>query len=135
MTLLLAGLTRDIALVYIDDIIVFSHSHKEHLRDLREVLGLVRQANLKLKLEKAQIALREVEYLGYSVSFRGIRPSRKNVKKILEWESPKDRKELHSFLYLCSYYRHFVTGFARLTHPLHKLLKPADKEGRPLPFQ
>uniref|UniRef100_A0A0K6S7N2 Integrase catalytic domain-containing protein n=1 Tax=Chromera velia CCMP2878 TaxID=1169474 RepID=A0A0K6S7N2_9ALVE len=100
MTLLLAGLTRDIALVYIDDIIVFSRSHKEHLRDLREVLGLVRQVNLKLKLEKAQIALREVEYLGRSVSFRGIRPS-----------------------------------FARLTHPLHELLKPADKEGRPLLFQ
>eukprot|EP00820_Chromera_velia_P026003 Cvel_1687.t2-p1 / transcript=Cvel_1687.t2 / gene=Cvel_1687 / organism=Chromera_velia_CCMP2878 / gene_product=Retrovirus-related Pol polyprotein from transposon, putative / transcript_product=Retrovirus-related Pol polyprotein from transposon, putative / location=Cvel_scaffold60:134955-138176(-) / protein_length=1074 / sequence_SO=supercontig / SO=protein_coding / is_pseudo=false len=135
MTLLLAGLTRDIALVYIDDIIVFSRSHAEHLRDLREVLGLVRQANLKLKLEKAQIALREVEYLGYSVSFRGIRPSRKNVKKGLEWESPKDRKELRSFLYLCSYYRHFVADFARLTHPLHELLKPADKEGRPLPFQ
>uniref|UniRef100_A0A0G4HAE2 Reverse transcriptase domain-containing protein n=1 Tax=Chromera velia CCMP2878 TaxID=1169474 RepID=A0A0G4HAE2_9ALVE len=135
MMLLLTGLTRDIALVYIDDIIVFSCSHIEHLRDLREVLGLVRQANLKLKLEKAQIALREVEYLGHSVSFKGIRPSRKNVKKVLEWESSKDRKELRSFLYLCSYYRHFVAGFARLMHPLHELLKPADKEGRPLPFQ
>uniref|UniRef100_A0A0G4HQ24 Reverse transcriptase domain-containing protein n=1 Tax=Chromera velia CCMP2878 TaxID=1169474 RepID=A0A0G4HQ24_9ALVE len=135
MTLLFAGLMRDIALVYIDDIIVFSPSHAEHLRDLREVLGLVRQANLKLKLEKAQIALREVEYLGHSVSFRGIKPSRKNVKKVLEWKSPKDRKELRSFLYLCSYYRHFIAGFARLTHPLHELLKPADKEGRPLPFQ
>uniref|UniRef100_A0A0G4G511 Reverse transcriptase domain-containing protein n=1 Tax=Chromera velia CCMP2878 TaxID=1169474 RepID=A0A0G4G511_9ALVE len=84
MTLLLTSLTRDIALVYIDNIIVFSHSHAEHLRDLREVLGLVRQANLKLKLEKSHIALREVEYLGHSVSFRGIRPSRKNVKKVLE---------------------------------------------------
>uniref|UniRef100_A0A0G4HW42 Reverse transcriptase domain-containing protein n=1 Tax=Chromera velia CCMP2878 TaxID=1169474 RepID=A0A0G4HW42_9ALVE len=39
ITLLLAGLTRDIALVYIDDIIVFSCSHAEYLRDLREVLG------------------------------------------------------------------------------------------------
>uniref|UniRef100_A0A0G4HA46 Reverse transcriptase domain-containing protein n=1 Tax=Chromera velia CCMP2878 TaxID=1169474 RepID=A0A0G4HA46_9ALVE len=135
MTLLLVGLTRDIALVYIDDIIVFFRSHEEHLRDLREVLGLMRQANLKLKLEKAQIALRKVEYLGHSVSFRGIRPSQKNVKKVLEWESPKNRKKLRSFLYLCSYSRHFVAGFTKLTHPLHELLKPADKEGRPLPFQ
>uniref|UniRef100_A0A0G4FZM6 Reverse transcriptase domain-containing protein n=1 Tax=Chromera velia CCMP2878 TaxID=1169474 RepID=A0A0G4FZM6_9ALVE len=80
----LYGLMKDIALVYIDDIIVFSRSHEEHLRDLREVLGLVRQANLKLKLEKVQIALREVEYLEHSVSFRGIRLSRKNMKKVLE---------------------------------------------------
>mmetsp|Transcript_7457 Transcript_7457/g.14553 ORF Transcript_7457/g.14553 Transcript_7457/m.14553 type:complete len:102 (+) Transcript_7457:300-605(+) len=60
MTLLFASLTRNIALVYIDDIIVFSRSHAEHLRDLREVLRLVRQANLKLKLEKAQITLTKV---------------------------------------------------------------------------
>uniref|UniRef100_A0A0G4I111 Reverse transcriptase/retrotransposon-derived protein RNase H-like domain-containing protein n=1 Tax=Chromera velia CCMP2878 TaxID=1169474 RepID=A0A0G4I111_9ALVE len=30
---------------------------------------------------------------------------------------------------------HSRGSFTRLTHPLHELLKPADKEGRPLPFQ
>uniref|UniRef100_A0A0G4HPG1 Reverse transcriptase domain-containing protein n=1 Tax=Chromera velia CCMP2878 TaxID=1169474 RepID=A0A0G4HPG1_9ALVE len=53
MNLVLAGLSRDLALVYVNDIIVFSRSHDEHIQDLREVLGLVRKANLKLKLEKA----------------------------------------------------------------------------------
>uniref|UniRef100_A0A0G4F828 Reverse transcriptase domain-containing protein n=1 Tax=Chromera velia CCMP2878 TaxID=1169474 RepID=A0A0G4F828_9ALVE len=88
MNLVLAGLSRDLALVYIDDIIVFSQSHDEHIQDLREVLGLVRKANLKLKLEKAQIAMTEVEYLGYTVSEKRVRPSRKNIQKILQWEPP-----------------------------------------------
>uniref|UniRef100_A0A0G4GSZ5 Reverse transcriptase domain-containing protein n=1 Tax=Chromera velia CCMP2878 TaxID=1169474 RepID=A0A0G4GSZ5_9ALVE len=78
------GLSRDLALVYVDDIIVFSRSHDEHIQDLREVLGLVRKANLKLKLEKAQIAMTEVEYLGHTVSEKGVRPSRKNIRKILQ---------------------------------------------------
>uniref|UniRef100_A0A0G4GDK2 Reverse transcriptase domain-containing protein n=1 Tax=Chromera velia CCMP2878 TaxID=1169474 RepID=A0A0G4GDK2_9ALVE len=34
MTLVLAALPREIAMVYVDDVIVFSHSHAEHLRDL-----------------------------------------------------------------------------------------------------
>eukprot|EP00820_Chromera_velia_P028323 Cvel_11597.t2-p1 / transcript=Cvel_11597.t2 / gene=Cvel_11597 / organism=Chromera_velia_CCMP2878 / gene_product=Retrovirus-related Pol polyprotein from transposon, putative / transcript_product=Retrovirus-related Pol polyprotein from transposon, putative / location=Cvel_scaffold733:68247-69176(-) / protein_length=310 / sequence_SO=supercontig / SO=protein_coding / is_pseudo=false len=134
MNLVLTGLFRDLAFVYIDDIIVFSRSHDEHIQDLREVLGLVRKANLKLKLEKAQIAMTEVEYLGHTVSEKGVRPSRKNIRKILQWEPPWDRKELRSFLYLCSYYRYFIAGFARLSFPLFQMLLPVDEQGRPVPF-
>uniref|UniRef100_A0A0G4GBP0 Reverse transcriptase domain-containing protein n=1 Tax=Chromera velia CCMP2878 TaxID=1169474 RepID=A0A0G4GBP0_9ALVE len=136
INLVLAGLSRDLALVYVDDIIVFSRSHDEHIQDLREVLGLVRKANLKLKLEKAQIAMTEVEYLGHTVSEKGVKPSRKNIRKILQWKPPQDRKELRSFLYLCSYYRHFITGFARLSFPLFQmlLLQAADEQGRPVLF-
>uniref|UniRef100_A0A0G4I720 RNA-directed DNA polymerase n=1 Tax=Chromera velia CCMP2878 TaxID=1169474 RepID=A0A0G4I720_9ALVE len=114
----------------------FSRSHDEHIQDLREVLGLVRKANLKLKLEKAQIAITEVEYLGHTVSEKGVRPSRKNIRKILQWKPPQDRKELRSFLYLCSYYRHFIAGFARLSFPFFQMLLPqaADEQGRPVPF-
>uniref|UniRef100_A0A0G4HBK7 Reverse transcriptase domain-containing protein n=1 Tax=Chromera velia CCMP2878 TaxID=1169474 RepID=A0A0G4HBK7_9ALVE len=83
MNLVLAGLSRDLALVYVDDIIVFSRSHDKHIQDLREVLNLMRKANLKLKLEKAQIAMTKVEYLGHTVSEKGVRPSRKNIRKIL----------------------------------------------------
>uniref|UniRef100_A0A0G4FB05 Reverse transcriptase domain-containing protein n=1 Tax=Chromera velia CCMP2878 TaxID=1169474 RepID=A0A0G4FB05_9ALVE len=82
MTLVLAALPREIAMVYVDDVIVFSRSHAEHLHDLREVFQLVRAAGLKLRLEKAQIGKREVEYLGHSVSARGTRLSKKNIEKI-----------------------------------------------------
>uniref|UniRef100_A0A0G4HDP6 Reverse transcriptase domain-containing protein n=1 Tax=Chromera velia CCMP2878 TaxID=1169474 RepID=A0A0G4HDP6_9ALVE len=134
MNLVLACLSRDLALVYVDDIIVFSRFHDEHIQDLREVLSLVRKANLKLKLEKAQIAMTEVEYLGYTVLEKGVRPSKKNIQKILQWKPPQDRKELRSFLYLCSYYRHFTAGFAHLSFPLFQILLPADEQGRPVPF-
>uniref|UniRef100_A0A0G4IF54 Reverse transcriptase domain-containing protein n=1 Tax=Chromera velia CCMP2878 TaxID=1169474 RepID=A0A0G4IF54_9ALVE len=70
MTLVLASLLREIALVYVDDVIIFSRSHAEHLQDLREVFTLVHAAGLKLRLEKAQIRKAQVEYLGHTVSAR-----------------------------------------------------------------
>ena len=49
MDLVLAGLTWDICLVYIDDVIVFSSSFEEHARRLEVVLQRLRAAHLKLK--------------------------------------------------------------------------------------
>uniref|UniRef100_A0A0G4H9A4 Integrase catalytic domain-containing protein n=1 Tax=Chromera velia CCMP2878 TaxID=1169474 RepID=A0A0G4H9A4_9ALVE len=81
MSIVLAALARNIALVYVDDVIVFSRGHQQHLQDLREVFLLVRVAGLKLRLEKAQIRKVEVEYLEHTVSARGVRPSKKNTEK------------------------------------------------------
>uniref|UniRef100_A0A0G4GT04 Reverse transcriptase domain-containing protein n=1 Tax=Chromera velia CCMP2878 TaxID=1169474 RepID=A0A0G4GT04_9ALVE len=41
MSMVLTALPRDIALVYVDDVIVFSRGHQQHLQDLREVFLLV----------------------------------------------------------------------------------------------
>uniref|UniRef100_A0A0G4GXP6 Reverse transcriptase domain-containing protein n=1 Tax=Chromera velia CCMP2878 TaxID=1169474 RepID=A0A0G4GXP6_9ALVE len=122
-------------MVYVDDVIVFSRSHAEHLRDLREVFQLVRAAGLKLRLEKAQIGKREVEYLGHSVSARGTRPSKKNTEKIRKWPTPTDHPSLRTFVYLCNYYRGFVQKFAQIAYPLTELLKTHDKDKKPIPFQ
>jgi len=45
------------------------------------------------------------------------------VKSILDWPSPKNLKELQSFLGLCNYYRKFIKNFAGKMEPLRKLLK------------
>uniref|UniRef100_A0A0G4H948 Reverse transcriptase domain-containing protein n=1 Tax=Chromera velia CCMP2878 TaxID=1169474 RepID=A0A0G4H948_9ALVE len=129
MSMVLAALPRDIALVYVDDVIVFSRGHQQHLQDLREVFLLVRVAGLKLRLKKAQIGKVEVEYLGHTVSAQGVRPSKKNTEKVKNWPTPTDRARLRTFVFLCNYYRSFVSGFTRIAHPLNELLRPFDKKG------
>ena len=64
----LAGLQWNIALLYIDDIIVFAKSFEEHLSRLGEVLTRLQNTGLKLKPAKCVLFRKRVEYLGHIVS-------------------------------------------------------------------
>jgi predicted RNase H-like HicB family nuclease len=51
----LAGLTWDVCLVYLDNIIVHGKTFAEHLENLRKVFGCLREANLKLSPAKCSV--------------------------------------------------------------------------------
>eukprot|EP00731_Ephydatia_muelleri_P031108 Em0022g622a len=68
MECILAGLTGEQCLIYIDDIIVFSASFPEHLEWLTNVFLKLQDAGLKLKTEKCKFVQKAVKYLGHVVS-------------------------------------------------------------------
>ena len=70
----LAGLHWETCLFYLDDIIVFSSTWKEHLARLRQVFERLRHANLKLGADKCTFAAKEVNYLGHRVTEEGLLP-------------------------------------------------------------
>ena len=52
MECMLAGLTPEQCLIYLDDVIIFSASFQEHLQRLEAVFARLEEAGLKLKLAK-----------------------------------------------------------------------------------
>ena len=121
METVLAGLARDKCLVYLDDILVMGKNFEEHLSNLREVFGRLRKAGLRLKPGKCHLAKREVAYLGYRVSNRGIIADSSKVTAVKEFPIPGNVKQLRSFLGLASYYRRFIMGFSKIATPLFNL--------------
>jgi len=65
----------------------------------------------------------ETTFLGFTVSINGLTMDQNKVKSVLEWPSPKNLKELQSFLGLCNFYRKFIKDFAKIIEPLRTLLK------------
>ena len=49
------------------------------------------------------------------------------MEAIIKWEQPKNVAEVHSFLGLLGYYRHFVAGFTRISAPLSQLTRKGVK--------
>ena len=72
MQCILAGISGEACLSYLDDIIVISSTFEECLHRLDEVLRRLRVANLKLKHPECHFAQSEVNYLGHLISRNGI---------------------------------------------------------------
>ena len=123
MDLVLVGLTWDICLVFLDDIIVMSTSFEQHLERLHKVFDRLRTTGLKLKPAKCHLFQTRVKFLGSVVSESGIEPDPEKVKAVAEWPIPTTLTELRSFVALASYYRRHIQNFAEIARPLHNLTK------------
>jgi len=109
--------------VYLDDIIIYSRSLKSHIVHVRNVLKLLIENRLYVKLEKCDFHVKSTTFLGFNISCNGLNMDINKVKSILEWPTPRNTKELQSFLGLCNFYRRFIKDFAKIMEPLRKLLK------------
>ncbi|VDI63928.1 Hypothetical predicted protein [Mytilus galloprovincialis] len=123
MTKVLKDLNFKIALVYIDDILIFSKNFEDHLNHLQQVFSNLREANLKLNPEKCKFATRTIKYLGHVISKDGIRVNPENTEKVKDFSRPTTAKQVKSFLGMANYYRKFVKDYAHIAAPLTKLLK------------
>ena len=69
-------------IIYLDDIIIFSKTPKEHLHHLRLVFQKISEAGLKLKPSKCEFFKTRLEYLGHIMSKQGIETNPKKVQVI-----------------------------------------------------
>jgi len=118
---ILRGLTWKQCLIYIDDVLVFSSSFEQHLKDVDEVLNRFKHAGLKLKPEKCFFGKEEVEYLGFSITRDGIRATRSKIEAVLKVKPPETTKQLFSFLCSMNYYRMLIPRFGEISANLYQM--------------
>lgn len=123
LTQVLKQLNYKMALVYVDDILVFSKSFEDHLKHLQLVFDRLRSAGLTLKPSKCLFARPEVTYLGHVISKKGVHADISKVQAVQSFPVPKNQQQLRSFLGLCNYYKKFVKGYSHIVSPLNKLLR------------
>lgn len=121
MDKLFQGMSWQTMLIYLDDIIAYSISFDDHLAVLEQIFNRLRAANLKLNPTKCHFLQKKVKYLGHIVSENGLVTDPDKVKAVTEWPIPQNKKNVRSFLGLCSYYRRFIQGFSTLAKPLSEL--------------
>ena len=84
--------------VFVDDILIYSQSEKEHEDHLRIVLQALKDHQLYAKFSKCKFWLTEVKFLGHVVSASSVSVDPEKVDVVMSWERPKSVFEIRSFL-------------------------------------
>jgi hypothetical protein len=113
--------------VFIDDILVYSKNEDEHTQHLHIVLQRLRDHRLYAKLSKCDFWLREIKFLGHTISQDGISVDHEKVQEVMNWKPPTTVQQIQSFLGLAGYYRRFILAFSRIAKPMTELLKKGVK--------
>lgn len=108
---------------YIDDVIIFSNSPKEHVIHLQNALEAIRKSGLKLHPKKCNFFHNTIPFLGHQITPGGLGVQKAKVDALNQIPVPTDVSRLRAFLGLASYYRKFVRNFSAVARDLNLLLK------------
>ncbi|GFW25489.1 retrovirus-related Pol polyprotein from transposon 17.6 [Trichonephila clavipes] len=119
----LGDLLHNGALVYIDDIILFTKTIDEHFELLGKIFERFERIHLKFNPSKCQFLTKNCKCLGFVVTPEGILIDKDKSVSINEFPVPTDQKQIKSFLGCCNFYRRDIKKFEKRVLPLTNLLR------------
>ncbi len=114
------------AVVYLDNVFVFSRNPSQHEKLVREVLKALLKAGLYAKLSKCLFSVTRILSLGFILTDKGVEIEKDRISTILNWPEPESVREVQSFLGFANFYRRFVKESSRIVHPLTETTKGAE---------
>ena len=91
--------------IYLDNILCITcDKFKKHLEQLEQIFIRLKSANLKINLRKSALAKTELEYLGYWITRKGIKPVTKKIEAFQKIKPPRNKRDLRRFIEIINYY-------------------------------
>ncbi|SLM35176.1 t18348probable pol truncated-rice blast fungus magnaporthe gypsy retrotransposon [Lasallia pustulata] len=114
---------NDFCSAYLDDILIYSKTLKEHTQHVQAVLQKLIDAGLQVDIEKCKFHIQETSFLGVLLSTDGLHIDLKKVQVVVDWSTPTNLKQVQAFIGFCNFYRRFIKGFSKIVGPMLKLIQ------------
>ena len=107
--------------IYLDDILLFFENEAEHTEHVKQILAKLQEAKLYTKLSKCQFSVKKTEFLRYIIEPGGITTDLRKIQAIVEWDTPRNVKNVQSFLGFANFYGRFIREYSKIVEPLTSL--------------
>ncbi|GJY28885.1 putative reverse transcriptase domain-containing protein [Tanacetum coccineum] len=114
-------------IVFIDDILIYSHNKEEHADHLRIILELLKKEKLYAKFFKCDFWISIVQFRGHMIDSQGIHLDPAKIEAVKNWASPTTHIEVRQLLGLVGYYQRFIKDFSKIAKSLTKLTQKNKK--------
>lgn len=125
---LMDQLTRDLpgVFAYLDDLLVFADDPDQHLKRLEKLLQRLERYGLRAAPSKCSFGKRELNFLGFHISAKGVKPPMEKVDAITKMPTPKTGLDLRRFLGALNFYKRFLP---ELSGNIRDLYAASNKRG------
>ena len=116
---------------YVDDIGIAANITEQLFKNLRAVSRCLRKAGLKLSTTKCHFGVQEVDFLGRTITTKGVAPQKQKVVKFLEKvKFTRSKKALQRYIGFMNYYRNYIPRLAERRTLFFQLLKTTDAKAK-----
>ncbi|XP_029644577.1 uncharacterized protein LOC115218783 [Octopus sinensis] len=117
----------DFVFAYVDDILIASDTHENHLLHLSQLFQRLRDYGVRINPDKCVFGQPSLNFLGHYIDLRGIKPLSSKVDAIQRIAPPSSLRQLRQFLGIVNFYRRFIDRCADKL-PLTQMLKGNSKK-------
>ncbi len=110
-------------IVYLNDILVYLKTKKEHVQHVRKVLQTLKEVDLRIKSEKSEFHVQSVQFLRFIIMFQSLRMNLKKIEVVTTWLTSKSKIEVQFFLEFANFYRRFIKKYFKIISSLMNLIR------------
>jgi hypothetical protein len=127
MNHILKDLLNEGVIVYIDEVLIYAKIEEKYGLLVKQVLKRLAENDLVISLEKCEWSSERVEFLGYVIRPDRTEMGEDNIEAIKEWQAPRSRRDVQSFLRFANFYRRLIKDFFKDFSTLNRINKRGEK--------
>ncbi len=106
---------------YLNDILIYSKTLKEHRTHVKEVLDKLREVDLQIDIDKCEFKIQKISFLELLIFINDLRMNFRKVDVIRNWKVSRSLTHVQIFIDFCNFYRRFIKNFSKIIRLMIKL--------------
>ncbi len=107
--------------MYLNDILIYSKTLKEHKTYVKEVLNKLCEADLQINIDKCKFKIQKISFLEVLIFINDLQINSQKVNVIWNWKVSWSLIHMQIFIDFCNFYQWFIKNFLKIAQLMIKL--------------